>query len=321
MREERFIVKVVEMHYIQGLSQVEIAKKLGVSRTTISRTVAQARQRGYIEFKVNYPDDIEPGEEKLLEEKYGLKEAVIVCEKSDGDMGKEIASYAADYILRVLKKKMSIAFSNGHTLYGIADCMKEDVRLKFLNTKGIEVLPLFAEYNMPPDTDEKDRIAYSNQNVEMIAELFHGHSYHFMVPPIVSSEKIRRELLEEPCIREIMTKIQNVDMAVTGIGTLDKDSFGANVGIADESEYDRLRAKGGIGEFLLHIIDADGKVIDDSYEGRLTCIRLEDFKKIPIRIGVAYGMRKKEAIRAVLREKLVNVLITDEHVAEYLIEN
>ena len=61
MREERFIVKVVEMHYIQGLSQVEIAKKLGVSRTTISRTVAQARQRGYIEFKVNYPDDIEPG--------------------------------------------------------------------------------------------------------------------------------------------------------------------------------------------------------------------------------------------------------------------
>ena len=183
------------------------------------------------------------------------------------------------------------------------------------------MLPLFAEYNMPPDTDEKDRIAYSNQNVEMIAELFHGHSYHFTVPPIVSSEKIRRELLEEPCIRETMTKIQNVDMAVTGIGTLDKDSFGANVGIADESEYDRLRAKGGIGEFLLHIIDADGKVIDDSYEGRLTCIRLEDFKKIPIRIGVAYGMRKKEAIRAVLREKLVNVLITDEHVAEYLIEN
>ena len=90
MREERFIVKVVEMHYIQGLSQVEIAKKLGVSRTTISRTVAQARQRGYIEFKVNYPDDIEPGEEKLLEEKYGLKEAVIVCEKSDETWGKRL---------------------------------------------------------------------------------------------------------------------------------------------------------------------------------------------------------------------------------------
>ena len=36
LREERFIIKVVEMHYKQGLSQQEIGKKLNVSRTTIS---------------------------------------------------------------------------------------------------------------------------------------------------------------------------------------------------------------------------------------------------------------------------------------------
>ena len=33
LREERFIIKVVEMHYKQGLSQQEIGKKLNVSRT------------------------------------------------------------------------------------------------------------------------------------------------------------------------------------------------------------------------------------------------------------------------------------------------
>ena len=35
LREERFIIKVVEMHYKQGLSQQEIGKKLNVSRTDI----------------------------------------------------------------------------------------------------------------------------------------------------------------------------------------------------------------------------------------------------------------------------------------------
>ena len=47
LREERFIIKVVEMHYKQGLSQQEIGKKLNVSRTTISRALAQAKKHGY----------------------------------------------------------------------------------------------------------------------------------------------------------------------------------------------------------------------------------------------------------------------------------
>ena len=45
LREERFIIKVVEMHYKQGLSQQEIGKKLNVSRTTISRALTQAKEQ------------------------------------------------------------------------------------------------------------------------------------------------------------------------------------------------------------------------------------------------------------------------------------
>ena len=54
LREERFIIKVVEMHYKQGLSQQEIGKKLNVSRTTISRALAQAKKHGYVQIKINY---------------------------------------------------------------------------------------------------------------------------------------------------------------------------------------------------------------------------------------------------------------------------
>ena len=57
LREERFIIKVVEMHYKQGLSQQEIGKKLNVSRTTISRALAQAKKQGYVQIKINYPED------------------------------------------------------------------------------------------------------------------------------------------------------------------------------------------------------------------------------------------------------------------------
>ena len=47
---------------------------------------------------------------------------------------------------------------------------------------------------------------------------------------------------------------------------------------------------------------------------------LDDFKKIPLRVGVAYGIEKKDCILGVLRGEYINVLITDEEVAQYLVD-
>ena len=86
LREERFIIKVVEMHYKQGLSQQEIGKKLNVSRTTISRALAQAKKQGYVQIKINYPEDSAINLEGRLEERFGLKEAVIASSLNENDL-------------------------------------------------------------------------------------------------------------------------------------------------------------------------------------------------------------------------------------------
>lgn len=103
MREERFIIKVVEMHYKQGLSQQEIGKKLNVSRTTISRTLAQARREGYVQIKINYPEGSAINLEGMLEEKFQLKEVVIASAQNEKELKEEVAFYASDYLLRTLK--------------------------------------------------------------------------------------------------------------------------------------------------------------------------------------------------------------------------
>mgnify|MGYP000797706614 CR=1 FL=1 len=72
LREERFIIKVVEMHYKQGMSQQEIGKKLNVSRTTISRVLAQAKREGYVQIKINYPENSAINLEGALEQKLSL---------------------------------------------------------------------------------------------------------------------------------------------------------------------------------------------------------------------------------------------------------
>lgn len=112
MREERFIIKVVEMHYKQGLSQQEIGKKLNVSRTTISRTLAQARREGYVQIKINYPEGSAINL-RMLEEKFQLKEVVIASAQNEKELKEEVAFYASDYLLRTLKNHVTLALTRG----------------------------------------------------------------------------------------------------------------------------------------------------------------------------------------------------------------
>lgn len=70
---------------------------------------------------------------------------------------------------------------------------------------------------------------------------------------------------------------------------------------------------------LCQAFDIDGNFVQDDFYDRLITVSLDDIRKIPVRVGVAYGENKKEAILGALRSGLVNVLITDMEVAEYLI--
>ncbi|WP_242543331.1 helix-turn-helix domain-containing protein [Candidatus Enterococcus mangumiae] len=51
--EERNLIKVATLYYKEGLTQVEISKKMGVSRSLISKWLVAARNQGFIEFFFN----------------------------------------------------------------------------------------------------------------------------------------------------------------------------------------------------------------------------------------------------------------------------
>ena len=320
MREERFIIKVVEMHYKQGMSQQEIGKKLNVSRTTISRTLAQAKREGYVQIKINYPEGSAINLEEQLEKKFRLKEAVIASAQDDKERKEEIAFYASDYLLRTLKNHMTVALTRGVTLQTMVEYLGKDVRLKFLKTDDVNVVPLMAATNISISAEKSYRMAYSNYLIEEVARIINGNSYQMLASQYVTSPEAKEVFLKEESIKEVFDLAKKADIAVAGIGTLDHNSALINAELIPMEEFERLQKKGGTGEILSHVVDKDGNLIEDEFEQHLISLDLEDLKKIPIRVGVAYGMDKKDAILGVLRGGYINVLITDEDVAKYLIE-
>lgn len=320
MDNERMILKILEMYYEQELTQSEISKRLNISRPTVSRSINKAKRNGYVEIKINYPKDFRPKLESSLEEKYGLSEVIIVTNQSDKDTMEQISYFAADYLLRVINNNMTIALTRGTTLENIVNHLKEDVRLKFLNLKNITFVPLFGDNNPDQSQNNNFRFTYSNYIIEEMAHLFDAKCYQLLSPQYLSSYNTKKALLNEPSIQTTMQIIKNADLAIMGIGTINYKSSAHFVENITTDLLQNLKNKGGIGEILAHVYDINGNLVNSSYEDRLMSLEINDLVKIPTRVGVAFGQNKKEAILGAVRGKFINVLITDDNVANYLLK-
>ena len=93
--DERFLLRVADMYYQQQMLQDEIAKKLNVSRTTISRALTRAKKEGYIKIIIDFPYENEVELEKELEKKYALKEVIAVKADNINDRDILVAKQAA----------------------------------------------------------------------------------------------------------------------------------------------------------------------------------------------------------------------------------
>ncbi|MBB5183043.1 sugar-binding transcriptional regulator [Catenisphaera adipataccumulans] len=320
MKDERFIYKVVEMYYKRGMSQQQIGKALNVSRTTIFRALEKARDEGYVQIKINRPNDSLLNIEEQIEKKYGLKEVIIVYDRADSDIKSEVGYYTSDYILRSLHNGMKLAFSRGTTLQRTVEYMEKDMRLRSQKYKDLEILPMQGSSNRNPTNDQHYRFSFTNYLIDRIALLLDCSGYSFLAPIVASSAEVRDILMNEPCIQEVLERTRQADMAVTGIGTLGPTSNIMNDPMVTRQDREDIMRKGGIGEISGHILDEHGELVNCSYEHKMIGISAEDMKKIPLRVGAACGEEKKEIILSTLLGHFVNVLITDEKVARYLLE-
>src|SRR5512139_2716072 len=82
--ELRLLVKVSRFYYEDGLNQDAIKDRLGLSRSKVSRLMAQARETGIVQISVISPEQLYLDLEKQLEGRFGLQEALVV-EAQPGD--------------------------------------------------------------------------------------------------------------------------------------------------------------------------------------------------------------------------------------------
>ena len=90
-------------------------------------------------------------------------------------------------------------------------------------------------------------------------------------------------------------------------------------GMATREELDAYIARGAKGVFWGNFIDETGQPLDGPLSGRLIGVSPEALRAIDVRMLVACGKSKREAIEAALRGGYATHIVTDEDTASWLL--
>ncbi|MEX2410627.1 MAG: sugar-binding domain-containing protein, partial [Candidatus Paceibacterota bacterium] len=103
--EKRLLTKVSSMYYDLEYNQQQIADRLHLSRPKVSRLLKQACEVGIVQISVVSPTENFIELENSLEDKFGLKEVLIVeadPQVSGKVLKKKIGTAAANYLHRTI---------------------------------------------------------------------------------------------------------------------------------------------------------------------------------------------------------------------------
>jgi DNA-binding transcriptional regulator LsrR (DeoR family) len=311
--ELRLLVKVARFYYEDGLNQDAITERLGLSRSKVSRLMAQAREQGVVQITIVEPDDLFLDMESELQHRFGLQEAVVVGAQpgdSQGHVSRAVGSAAASYVSRAISSRSTIGMCWGDTLRHMVTSMSPH---RFPNAEVVQIIGGIGQ----PDAE-----VHATELCRGMARALDCRLTLLPVPGIVADQRTRKSLLADVHVKRAFDAFDDLDIAFVGIGAPTTDSVTMRDGsIITRAELDDLLRKGTVGDIALRYYDANGECIESEINERIIGLTLEQIKEVPKVVGVSGGPQKVAAIRAALTGQLINVLITDSVTAEHLLED
>ena len=311
--ELRLLGKVARMYYERGIRQPQIAAQLSLSQPRVSRLLRQATEIGIVRTIVTMPAGVHTDLEESLEERYGLRDAVVV--DAGGAAGNVLPALGT-----ALAEYLDVTLTGGH-LVGVSSWSETLIAgVDVMRPKSTRVVDRIVQIVGGLGEPAVQRLA--THLTGRLADLTGGDPIFLPTPGLMSTPAARRALTKDPSVVEVTELWPKLTDALIGIGSLEPSPLLQRSGNAiAEADQRELRELGAVGDVCFRFFDADGKPVKSTLDQRLIGITLPELAKIPRRIGVAGGERKFSAIRGALRGGWVNVLITDLELARRLVED
>ncbi len=309
--KEHLLVRCVYLYYHDRLNIKEIAERLSISRFKVSRYIKQAEEKGYVQFRFNFPADQYDILATKIEEKYSIESVIIVPVIPDMDVNmirKSVGQKGAEIFKRV-KEDSSIGITWGRTIAKMVEDLPPFV------VKLNRITELTGGYGMI------DTSVSSSSLAPILAKKTRSSCFQIHAPILASSEEVAKSILKEDSIKRTLELAAKSDIAFFGAASVSKDSMFYNSQIMTEEELINLYKMGVRGSVIGRFFDQNGKEVDTEYKRRAISIPWEIFLNIPERVALVSGRGKLECLKGLLRGRLATTLIVDSFIATELMNS
>ncbi|MFB2551962.1 sugar-binding transcriptional regulator [Ensifer soli] len=310
LREEEasLATRAAWLHYAGGLTQTDVAKRLGITSLKAHRLITRANQEGLVKVFIDGEvSDCVALEQRLID-RYGLDYCEVVPDFDSDDLPlKALGIAGAQFLKREIEREGAplIGMGHGRTLAALANQLPrmQSAHVRFVSLLG----GLTRKFSANP-----------HDVIHRLADRTGADAYVIPVPFFANTLSDRAVLFSQRGVREIMDLAATADLFVVGIGTTGPEASLVATGMIGTDEIEAVRALGGVGELLGHFFTRDGALLETPLSG-LTFTLTRDALAGRRVVAVAGGRRKAPAIHAVLCSGLLKGLVTDERTASALV--
>ena len=305
LRREQTI-RAAWLYHQRGLNQQAVAHRLGVSRSTVSRLLADAERDGIVRVTVTVPLPEAADLVEQLVDTFDLVDATVELTLDD-ELPREAAAAAmANRLERIVTGgSLTIAAGWGGTLGAAAQ------RTRVMHTSGVTLVDAFGH-------TPAAHIATAVEVTNTLGQKFGAAVTHIPSPGFAPTADIAANFFESESIATALNAARNADMVMVAVGVVGGESLLLEAGYMEASTMDELIAAGAVGEVFGKYFDADGH---DVMPGALhpVGLSLDDLRNCKRVVAVAGGVEKADAVKGALVSGIIDELAVDDSLARALL--
>lgn len=304
------LAEIASQYYEQNLTQDQIAKANGLSRSNISRLLKESRERGVVEIKVHHPLRSEYNLQQELIERLGLHDALVLAHSGTSEAPDDkVGLLAARYLHRKLRPGMTIGVGWGKGVQLTVEKMQQEIAF------GGEVVQLMGSIVSGGTPDMN-----GPEIVRKIAGALGATPYYLHTPLIVSDRAVRDSLVNDTYLQKTLSKAREASVMLISVGGVGDTSGVYRAGYISAETLAGYRDSGAVAEICGNYVRKDGSACVFDINERMISVQPDMMRMVPVRIGVSCGLHKSLPNIGAARSGLINVLVTDEMSARLTIQ-
>ncbi len=306
-------LRVARMYYYQNLTTEAISNEMNLSRSTISRLLTYARQRGLVNIRIIDPSEHPQQLERKIISEFKIKRVHVVPVSenvSEGEWLDRVAQYTARYLNSIVDSDMILGIAWGTTMSAISKHLLPKV------THNSQIVQLNGAGNT-----RTMGIEYASEIIVRFAQNFKMSAHLFPVPTFFDYARSKQAFWEERSIQRILNLQNKANLLLYSIGAVNA-GIPSQVycgGYLEQKDFVELQRDHVVGDIATVFFREDGSFEGIPLNNRASGPGLELFQ-IKYGICVVSGLAKVKGLRAALKGRLITELIVDEPTARSLVD-